>query len=57
MDKFLKKEPPITANKLLGELTPILQDYLEGEISFDGAAIKYILPNGQQFIIVARRTA
>ena len=57
MDKILKKEPPITASKLLGELTPVLQDYLEGEISFDGAVIKYSLPNGQQFIIIARRTA
>ena len=57
MDNFLKKEPPITASKLLSELTPVLQDYLEGEITCLGTAIKYILPNGQEFLIIARRTA
>lgn len=55
MDKFLKKELPISAHKLLQEIAPLLEDYLEGTIEFVGTAIKYTMPNGQQFLIIARK--
>ena len=52
---LLKEEPPIEAESLLCEILPFLKEYFIGEISFDGRAIFYRLPNGQKFKITAQR--
>ncbi len=46
-----KNESPVSATDLLAELKPLLDDYFVGDISFDGNAITYCLPNGQKFCI------
>lgn len=53
-DELAKEEPPIKASSLLEELMPFLKEYFIGELSFDGQAILYRLPNGQKFKITAQ---
>ena len=53
-DELLKEEPPIEAESLLQELAPLLDEYFIGNISLDGRAIFYRMPNGQKFKITAR---
>ncbi len=52
-EELVKREPPITANALLEEIKPILDDYFIGEICFQNNGIAYRLPNGQTFCIKA----
>ncbi len=56
-EKLIQYEKPITANELLAEIKPLLDDYFIGEIFFDGNGISYRLPNGQKFIIKAETVA
>ncbi len=49
------REPPIAAKELLEEIFPLLKEHFEGEMVCTGRAINYIMPNGQEFIITARR--
>ena len=56
MDEFAKNEPDIEATQLLEEILPVLQDYFEGLIYFNGKVINYLLPNGQNFVIRAKAT-
>lgn len=53
-DELLKEEPHVKAESLLEEILPFLKEYFIGEISFDGKAVFYRLPNGQQFKITAQ---
>lgn len=55
MDEFAKNEPPISAKELLEEIFPLLKEHFEGKMVCTGRAINYIMPNGQEFIITARR--
>lgn len=54
-DELEKTEPPIQAESLLCELLPFLKEYFIGNVSFNGQAIFYRLPNGQKFKITAQR--
>ena len=50
-DTIAKNEPPVAANDLLAEITPLLSDYFIGEIKLCDNGIYYSLPNGQMFIL------
>jgi len=54
IENLAKDETPIQATQLLSEIYPLLEDYFEGEISFDGQEISYRLPNGQHFRVSAQ---
>lgn len=56
-EELFKNEPPITANDILAEIKPLLDEYFIGEIYFNGSGVKYCLPNGQRFIIKAEAVA
>ena len=53
MKNDAKNEPAVSAESLLEEIYPLLQDYFRGEISLNKNGITYVLPNGQKFIITA----
>ena len=53
-DELLKNEPPIKAESLLCEILPLMEEYFIGNLSFEGRAILYRLPNGQKFKITAQ---
>ena len=53
-DELAKEDPPIQAESLLCELMPLMEEYFIGNLSFDGQAISYRLPNGQKFKISAK---
>lgn len=55
-DEIAKNESPITAEELLGEIAPLIEEYFLGEVRFDGKEIVYRLPNGQKFRLSAIRT-
>ena len=55
-EKILEEKDSISPCELLFELLPLLKDYFEGQMSFDGEKISYILPNGRKFIISAAET-
>jgi len=52
-DEYAKNEPPVSANEILAEIKPLLEDYFQGEIDFDGKNITYCLLNGQKFKLSA----
>ncbi len=52
-EELIKNEQPVTANDLLAEIEPLLNDYFVGKITSDENGITYCLPNGQKFIIKA----
>lgn len=54
-DELATNEPKIRAEELIGEIFPLIKDYFIGDISFDGQAISYRLPNGQRFRISAQQ--
>ncbi len=56
-DEAAKNEPPVSADELLKEIMPLLQDYFEGELSFCNGGITYCLPNGQKFMLKAELIA
>lgn len=49
----MEHETAITANGLLEEIKPLLEDYFVGETSSADGGILYRLPNGQSFLIKA----
>lgn len=54
-DELARKEAPIEAESLLCELLPLMEEYFIGEISLEGNALLYRLPNGQKFRITAQK--
>lgn len=52
-DEYAKNESPVAANEILAEIKPLLEDYFQGEITFDGQSITYCLMNGQKFKLSA----
>lgn len=54
-DRIAKDEPSIEASSLLVELLPCMEEFFIGDISFDGQAIVYRMPNGQSFRITAHK--
>lgn len=56
-EKILEENDSISPCDLLFEILPLLKDYFEGQLSFDGEKIFYILPNGRKFMISAAETA
>ncbi len=52
-DEYARNEPPVAANEILAEIKPLLEDYFNGEIIFDGQNITYCLLNGQKFKLSA----
>ena len=56
-DKPAKHEPPVSANDLLAEIEPLLEEYFLGEITIDSEGITYRLPNGQTFLLTAKAAA
>ena len=53
-DSILKAEAYVSASDLISEINPLIEDYFEGEMRFDGQDVVYKLPNGQAFIFAAR---
>ncbi len=52
-DEYARNEPPVAANEILAEIKPLLEDYFNGKITFDGQNITYCLLNGQKFKLSA----
>ncbi len=56
-DEYARNEPPVTANEILTDIKPLLENYFNGAITFDGQSITYSLPNGQKFKLSAEEVA
>lgn len=56
-DRYAKNEPQVEPFEILAEITPLIKDYFEGEILFDGRFVTYCLPNGQKFKLFAEEAA
>ena len=44
----------ITSKELLAEIEPLMQDFFNGKILFEGDDLIYKTPNGQVFVISAK---
>ncbi len=51
--KAAKEEGQVSAENLLQEIEPLLNEYFIGEVIREGNALKISLLNGQKFSIVA----
>ena len=52
--ELAKGEPPITAEELLLEIVPLIEEYFVGEFALEKEGMAYSLPNGQRFLITAK---
>lgn len=45
----------VSAEELIYEIFPLMEDYFEGMVSFDGENIRYVMPDGRKFAISATK--
>ena len=55
MQKTERKGQNVTAEDVAAALKPLLDEYFEGASVCMGDSIRYILPDGQRFLISVRK--